>query len=417
MGSSSETASNLALPDASSPELVLAHPTAAERRHNWTLSHAMWGGLLTREQYLEREAHLSSAPALSRDGGLTTWILTLAGAPPDARPILSSCETLRKRALVADGTASRGGGQVVVVEDGVAHGLGSVFTDSRFRGRGYAGRMMQEVGKALRSWQVDGKDDDDGKVAARDDGRHVLFSVLYSDIGKSFYARRGWAPFESSHATFPPSAAAAAETNSTVLRPITDADEIMELCIIDERLLRAKLARRAGAGGRKCVALAPDAETMMWHLAREKFIMGRVFSGQTLPTVRGAVYGSPGRRIWALWTRWYYKEGNLLNVLRLVVEDERDEADSSSSSSSSSSYLAEGVGAILRLAQAEAAAWRCEDVQLWNPDAKLRGLIERSGVEHKFIDRDSASIASLMWYGDGDTRDIDWVANEKFGWC
>jgi len=54
---------------------------------------------------------------------------------------------------------------------------------------------------------------------------------------------------------------------------------------------------------------------------------------------------------------------------------------------------------------------------MWNPTPKLRGLIDKCGVEYEFVNRDKDSIASLMWYGDEPTAEVDWVANEKYAWC
>ena len=58
--------------------------------------------------------------------------------------------------------------------EGVSHGIGSVFFGRELRGRGYAQRMMGELGKALRTHQIEGEEE-------------CLFTVLYSDIGKVRY--------------------------------------------------------------------------------------------------------------------------------------------------------------------------------------------------------------------------------------
>ncbi|KXX76273.1 Lysine acetyltransferase [Madurella mycetomatis] len=397
------------LPDASSPELILTHPTPTERTRTWRLTHPKWGPALSEKDYLAREAYLTTVP-LARDGGITHWILTIASLPPDERPVLSSCESTRKRAVVArDGR----------VEEGAAHGVGSVFTDPQFRGKGYASRMMSELGERLRKWQVIG-------VADRGDGcgdaqnghgnrvvehgvtagkrRNSLFSVLYSDIGKKFYARHGWAPFASSHVAFQPRPE---RPQDGLARPI-GYYELAELCYVDEKLLRADLARRPA--GRTHVALLPELDVLLWHLMREDFMTKCIF-GHT-PTVRGAVAGEPGRRVWAVWMRGYYGglkklEGNTLHVLRVVVEDEEQPDEE----------LADGFRSIVQIAQAEAAEWKTQDVQVWNPTPKLRGLIESCGIEYEFVDRDKESIASLMWYGEESTAELDWVANEKYAWC
>ena len=60
-------------------------------------------------------------------------------------------------------------------------------------------------------------------------------------------------------------------------------------------------------------------------------MISRIFGAEKpLPTVRGAVCGEPGKRVWAVWTRGYYgglktMEGNVLHVLRVVVEQEDEE--------------------------------------------------------------------------------------------
>ncbi|KAL2022875.1 hypothetical protein VTK56DRAFT_4406 [Thermocarpiscus australiensis] len=388
------------------PLLVLTHPTPAERTAIWRLTHPQWGPALTERDYLAREAYLTTVP-LARDGGITHWVLTVAGLPPDARPLLSSCETLRKRAV-----ASRNG---KVVEEGVAHGIASVFTDPQFRGRGYASRMMRELGERLRTWQVPGGgDESNGETGGVVEGdcrhrpHHSLFSVLYSDIGKQFYARHGWAPFASSHVAFKPGKFGGDDVaGQQVARPIGYHD-LAELCCVDERLLRADLARRPA--GKTHVALLPELDAMLWHLMREDFMTKCIF-GRT-PAVRGAVAGEPGKRIWAVWMRGYYgglqnMEGNTLHVLRAVIEDEElpDEE------------LLEGFRSIVRIAQAEAEEWKTQDVQMWNPTPRFRALIERCGIEYEFVDRDKESIASLMWYGEEPTAELDWVANEKYAWC
>lgn len=379
------------LPAADSPALVLTTPTPRERLRTWKLTHPMWGPALSEADYLAREAYLTTVP-LARDGGITHWILTVRDLPEDGRPILSSCESLRKRAVYYRDGDRDGEGQG---GDGVAHGIASVFTEEGYRGKGYASRMMREVGGRLRGWQ-----------AGEGEGKESLFSVLYSDIGKTFYARHGWAAFESCHVAFRPDAGAAGGKGA-VARAI-GYHELAELCAVDERMLRAELKRRGG--GKTHVALLPELDALLWHLMREDYMTKCIF-GKT-PTVRGAVAGEPGKRVWAVWMRGYYgglkkEEGNTLHVLRVVVEDPEQPDEE----------LVDGFRSIVQIAQAEAAEWKTQDVQMWNPTPKLRGLIDKCGVEYEFVDRDKESIASLMWYGDEPTAELDWVANEKYAWC
>lgn len=57
------------------------------------------------------------------------------------------------------------------IKDITSHGVGSVFCNPEYRGRGYAHRMINELGKMLDNWQQ--KNDE-----------RASFTVLYSDIGK-----------------------------------------------------------------------------------------------------------------------------------------------------------------------------------------------------------------------------------------
>ena len=149
------------LPSGDSPTLALLHPTPEEKIETWKLNGASWRGAMPLSTYLRREAHLANQN-FTRDGGISFWILVDTALAPNERPILASCESLRKRALVA----RRG-----QVQDVISHGIGSVFCNPKYRGKGYAQRMMKELGKKLDTW---------GQEA----GKTADFTVLFSDIGK-----------------------------------------------------------------------------------------------------------------------------------------------------------------------------------------------------------------------------------------
>jgi len=150
------------------PSLALVHPTEAEKQIQFKLNGSEWRGALSLPAYLRREATLSQQ-ALTRDGGISYWILVDTSLPnnpldPDSgtRLPLASCETYRKKALVW---------QNGELKEVICHGIGSVFCATHLRKRGYAQRMMTELGKALKTYQTE-------------DGQECLFSILYSDIGK-----------------------------------------------------------------------------------------------------------------------------------------------------------------------------------------------------------------------------------------
>lgn len=147
------------LPHKDSPDLYLVEATEEESIAQQHANSVEWKGQLDLEAYLRREVFLVNQD-LTRDGGLTSWVLVHQPAN-GPRKVLCGCESIKKKALLA-----RSG----KVEDVVAHGIASVFCEAKHRGKGYASRMMNELGKKLKSWQAG-----NGSSA---------FSVLYSDIGK-----------------------------------------------------------------------------------------------------------------------------------------------------------------------------------------------------------------------------------------
>ena len=146
------------LPRGDLPSLRLVHPTEKEKVEQWSKNGASWKGALSLDAYQKRERHLLET-TLAKDGGITHWVLVDSDARD--RRVLSGCETLRKKALIAQN------GKVI---DVVCHSIGSVFCPPEFRGKGYSQRMMRELGPRLETWQTD--------------NAPSLFSVLFSDIGK-----------------------------------------------------------------------------------------------------------------------------------------------------------------------------------------------------------------------------------------
>jgi GNAT superfamily N-acetyltransferase len=372
-------------PDSRSESLYLTHPTPEEKLATWNLNAVNWGAALSLRDYLEREAYLTTVP-LAKDGGVTHWILVDRTLPPNERGILASCETLRKPVLV-----SHNG----VITEAITHGIGSVFSQPKFRGKGYASRMLRELGPTLENWQVD------QNIPGM---QNCPFSILYSDIGKKYYAKFGWVPFPSTHIAFPP----ATNTKPFATKPLAAAD-IEELCVLDEQYIRRSL--QSAKDGKIHVALIPNYDVMQWHHTREDFVSGKIFGRS--PTIKGAIAGEPGSHVWAIWTRAFYgplksDSGNTLHILRLVIEDETDiEANAAK------------LKGILEIAQAEAKEWQLGHVELWNPTEVLKQMVIGTGLEHSEIEREEESITSLMWYGEGSgtSDDIHWFGNEKYGWC
>lgn len=365
--------------------LILTNPTTGERTQAWKGTHQLWGTALTLEGYLEREQRQLDIP-LAKDGGLTNWILTEKEGKPDERPVLSSCETLKKRCLVrqADGT----------IKEGWAHGVASVFTDPQFRRKGYAKTMMAQLAEHFRQLEK-------GRPGA------AVASILYSDVGKEFYAVNGWEPFASDHVEWPASATAPSTSHNLKLISFEDIPSVVEK---DEAILYKALTSAPSAGDKPVrVAILPSLDQFHWHILRERFVSENLFSKH--PTVHGATYRpSPsGPSVSALWARSFsgtaaQPEKNTLYILRLVVEE-----------GLSDEGLKEALAGIVDAARAQAAEWKCGKVEMWNPEERVKKIAE--AVRGTWKRRETDSITSLNWFAEGDKGDVEWLINEKYAWC
>ncbi|KAH7306109.1 hypothetical protein BKA65DRAFT_198615 [Rhexocercosporidium sp. MPI-PUGE-AT-0058] len=376
------------LPLSTSADLYLAHPTPAECQKIWNSVYPSWGDSFTLPQFLAESAHLLTVP-LAKDGGMTLWILVDKTLAPDNRPILASCETFRKKSLL---TSAR---ENVGVQDVVLHGIASVFCDTAYRGRGYAQRMMREMGEVLKMWQVG-------------PGERCVGSVLYSDIGKVYYAKLGWNPVgRNSHLEFPAKKRDDGE-KSEIESVVLDKD-LDELCARDEVLVRQRLAE----SGKNGLMVVPGEDNMRWHHGKENFICEKVFK-KGCPS-KGVLVGERDgkNRTWAIWTRRFYKgresagKENTLYILRLVFEDQDP-------TKGDMEKMRNALKIIIRAAQAEADSWGLNTVKLWDPSPLVIELLQGMDVVHRLVEREQDAIASLMWHGDGDVP--EWVANEKYAW-
>ena len=174
------------------------------------------------------------------------------------------------------------------------------------------------------------------------------------------------------------------------------------------------------------VTLIPDLKTMQWHHAREEFA-GREMLGRE-PEIKGAYRDCEGSsQVWCIWTRTFgsTEAGNTLNILRIFVEGDENTVRHGSKTGGQLSDLTsadqaklQGAAAVLCAAQIEAARWDMKDVQIWNPSPLVVLAARQIEPSTELIHRDDESIASLRWHGEPEDRTkVEWVSNEKYGWC
>lgn len=373
------------LPEGESPDLILVPATASERIASIKLNSTEWKGPLDLETYIAREDHLLQQ-RLTRDG-LTCWVLVDRNEPEDSRTILSACESYRKTALLAHG------GRVEKVS---THGVGSVYCRSDFRGKGYAKRMMEELSVKLETWEME--NEERGKS---------LFTVLFSDIGKKFYAQFGWRPFTSSHMSLQ-----AKEGADTGARELFAEDVQRKLCseeVLGKLHDRMLVASQKTPGAK--IAIVPNFDHFVWHWAREEFYAENLFPQRSPPVVKGAGVDEAG--VYCAWNRNFgeFPHENVLYILRWVYDEPTTPADEQS--------VIQAMAAILRRAQHEAHEWNMAKIHFWNPTPLLQKAVAVVDPTSELVHREKDSIASLRWTGEaqGLGTDVEWWLNEKYAWC
>ena len=384
------------LPDGDSPDLILVPATPEERIASIKLNSIAWKGPLDLETYITREDHLHNHQ-LVRDG-VTCWILVDGSEPEGDRTILSSCETYPKKALLAHK------GQV---EEVSTHGIGSVYCRPEFRGKGYAKRMMEELSRKLDTW----------KMEQQPRGR-TLFTILFSDIGKKFYAQFGWEPYASAHMVLPARAKDDVEekSNGTSEHQVTRdllAEDVKQTMCNDTVLstLREEMQRASQQSQAAQVAILPDFDHYSWHWAREEFFVRELYSDRSPPLVKGA--GNDAAQVYCTWNRNFgdTPESSVLYILRWVYNKP--------TSADEEQGLIRAMVGILRRTQQEAKEWDLSTVEFWNPDPILQKAVQVLDPDVQVEHREKSSIPCLRWTGDqhGLGQDVEWVLNEKYAWC
>ncbi|RMD44957.1 hypothetical protein DV735_g9, partial [Chaetothyriales sp. CBS 134920] len=378
-------------PRSDSESLTLEPATPEEWQQSRQLHAEEWKGPLSIKQYLGREKVIFSQE-LTKDGKSTCWILTSTQLPPNpdgTRLILASCETISVKASIA--------------RDGELHrttcaAIGSVFTRMEHRGRGYAGRMMVELGKKVETWQ-------------QPNGDRSQFSVLYSDIGKTFYSQFGWKAFPSTHIHLPPIDQQIHQQMAQKLTAVHDvydltADDLKDVPavkFVEQNLLRES----SQTPNTTFVAIDPDLAHFRWHHAREEFVFSAL--GKKEPLIKGATHLPTG--IAVVWTRVLSKDPNdwKLYVLHIIIPPGSDWT----------SQGQEALSALLLRAQLEATTWDLQGgVEIWDPKDTIVSAAQNLRTEDhdkvEVVERDEDHIPSLRWTGaGGEDTDVVWLYNQN----
>ncbi len=199
------------------PGVRLVVADEAQKRERDRLTHEAWGGKLTVEQFVEREARLRAHRWAGRN--MTSWLMV----DGDHYQILSSCESFEMTSFL-DGRAGR------------TFGVASVYTEPALRGRGHAAQMMKLLVDAV--------------------GPHQA-GVLFSDVG-DYYARLGWRVVPSFEYVVAPSL-----NDSAAERLSGEEPERLSGDEIDQLWTSIDIPRSR-------FIVWPSAEQLDWHRERER---------------------------------------------------------------------------------------------------------------------------------------------------
>lgn len=364
-------------------DVVFTRADESLRKLAWQLNGEAWAAPLELDAYVNREGYLSEQ-ALTKDGRCIYWILA---HKDDGTHVVASCESTKKTVFIAGkGTGVNDG---FVESTGIA--IASVYTNPKYRRLGMAAYMLRKLQE-----QIDMESE---------------CSVLYSDIGKTFYRSLGWDVFPSEQATIHLHVEDFVRPDNCKTRYLT-LDDLPPLCDKDVAQMRAKFQRLAADHTKTHVAFAPDYAQISWQLAREQFVTGVMFDRQL--ERRGAI--TTNGRSWVYWDHdWREKK---LKILRFVTLD--PEAGDAPLSEETKVW---DIVELLQAAAAEAAEWGLKKVLIWNPDATTtRGIkgfhnFHEQDVDVIFDERKDASIPSLRWTGGRSTADTTWEDNQYYAWC
>ncbi|CAN8100355.1 unnamed protein product [Discula destructiva] len=356
------------------------------RKLTWRLNGEVFAAPLELEAYVEREGYLSQQ-ALTKDGRCTYFVLA---HKHDGTHIVASCESIKKTVFIAGRNTGINDGFV----EATGYAIASVYTNPKYRRLGMAAYMLRRLQEQM---------DQESEC-----------SVLYSDIGRMYYANLGWDVFSSEQATIYLHAEEQFHLPANAKTTYIGLGDLPGLCDKDVAQMRAMFQRLAADRTKTHVAFAPDFAQISWQLAREDFVT-RIMHAKPI-VHRGAI--AHNRRSWVYWDHdWRTKQ---LKILRLVMLEEDSDADGDAVSEESKAW---DVVELLQAAAAEAAAWGLKKVLVWNPDATTtRGIkgfhnFHENEVDVIFDERKDTAIPSLRWKGARETGRTVWEDNHCYAWC
>ncbi|KAK1931049.1 Lysine acetyltransferase [Phytophthora citrophthora] len=345
-----------------------------------------WGApLLTVEEWQQKDATQRATP-FSEKGALF-WALvdktekdsstSDEGLVAGQDLLYCHCKTLR-----FDCVYRRFNGDI---ERGYSYQVSSVYTLPAFRKRGLASFFLKEVAKQLEKLP------------------NPLISVLYSDVGPTYYDRLGWKCHPSNAATLEvdhPRNIIENNDNSFQLEPMFIDDKLAKFLETDNARLVEELSSDKFQG-KEAFLILPTRGSIEWQFVNA-IHYARVAGYGELPSRCGVKIND---NVFVLW--WHYLKESTLYVSRARFPDSGDNA-------------AATVRALLDTALQEARKFKLKKVVIWDPPSSLTRDEERDSLEIEVADRQlSLSSAMVFHYGNNGGNSTgplpQWIHNENVG--
>jgi hypothetical protein len=244
-------------------------------------------------------------------------------------------------------------------------GVASVFTPAQNRGKGYAGLMMRLLADKLRE-------------IAGNEG----FSVLFSDVGPTFYAKNGgWVTCDAGTLVIPSDKSFQSDVSVEFLTLESAKRWIGE----DQRALREELS---GEEGRMVIQMIPQHSELEWAALRDRH--GAEHRKLATPEDVGSQVLEDKDWGYILW--FHEWKNSSLTVLRLR-EPSSDVA----------------LIALIESALSEARQSGMQKLTIWSPSDRLVKVAGIPKIERK------SSLPALLYMGKEGT--VKWKSIEKLGWC
>ncbi|KAG7376182.1 hypothetical protein PHYPSEUDO_014129 [Phytophthora pseudosyringae] len=343
-----------------------------------------WGAPTLDLQQYQRKEELQRATPFSQRGSIFWALVEDNGDSGNSNHLVAGetvlychCESHRFDCVVRRSSGD--------IERGYSHHIGSVFTLPEHRKRGLAKLFMTQVAKQL------------GELPG------TLVSVLYSDIGSTYYDKLGWRLHPSTMAILDvahPSNAKGDSDNSSKLESLALDEKLAGFLQADGAKLVRELASERFKR-REAFAILATRDSIEWQ-----FCIGvhfaRVHKYEELPSCCGVKISEDAFVIWC-----HNVKESTLYVVRARFPEAGENA-------------AETARLLLSAALEEARRFNLKKVAIWDPPSVLAGADIRRHLEIQVVEReDSLSSAMLFHHGDdagSATALPHWLDNEKYAW-